>query len=636
VENVINDLRALYRSSRKMAGSHDVNAILDFLVDDLIDNTELDRIMILRLDRKTRVLAAQVSYGYQNVTEYNNYRFCFDEVNGLLRKVYNDREPLNVIDFVDDKKADVSPVQKCGILKDSFRNSKEPNRRARVNLCVPELSSSHQIYSSQSSQYQHYTIMHMDRYDKTINHLLGDVPSFLILPICDEKSFYGYVLADKSLSEQEINYGEIRLAVSMVNHAACSVGRALGQKKMLDKIAAQLEEIQELKSFYQSIIQNLRSGLITVNQFMEITECNKAAEMLLGYHEEELRGKPLDTLFVDKDGGNKCRYVDTADEIDTCMGALAEIPMLKKGGEIIATEVCFSVIQDNNNDISGLSCIFRDISARKTLEQNLARVDKLASLGELAAGMAHEIKNPLAGIAGAMQIMAKNYHSESPYHFVFSEVQEQVKKLDSFVNGLLQFARPGQTHFSDVDIEEVLEKVLFLVMGQLDKKKISVTKMYGEKSMYGEKASMVQGDSGQLQQVLLNIVLNAIDAMEVGGALTLQIQLTAATAVAPVLQACVKARCFQKTAMLNISISDTGYGIEADSLDKIFNPFHTTKCKGTGLGLSISHRIIEQHGGVILVKSTPGVGSTFTVSLPVCGVSAASRRDDTLLQNKSV
>ncbi len=594
-----------------MAGSDDVDVILDYLVEDLVDNTGLDRVMVLRLDRKTRFLETQVCFGYQDASEYN-CRFVFEEVNGLLRKVYNDREPLNVIDFKDDRRDESVPAQTCGILKDNFRNSRGPNRRARINLCVPD-PAPHHVYSGQSSQYQHYTIMHMNKYDKTISHLLGNVASFLILPLCDEKSFYGYVLADKSLSDQEISYKEIRLAVSMVNHAACSVGRALGQNKMLDKIAAQLTEIQELKSFYQSIIQNLRSGLITVDQFMEITEINKAAEMLLGYHEEELRGKPLDYIFAEKNNGHKCLYGDAADEMDTSMGALAEIPMLKKNGEIISTEVCFSVIQDTNDNISGLSCIFRDISARKTMEQNLARVDKLASLGELAAGMAHEIKNPLAGIAGAMQIMAKNYHSESPYHFVFNEVQEQVKKLDSFVNSLLQFARPGQTHFSDVDIEDIIDKVHFLVMGQLDKKKITVTKMYGEQS------TTVQGDAGQLQQVFLNIILNAIDAMDMEGVLTIEIQVTALSSMPPVLQTCMNPRCLQKTAMLNVAISDTGYGIEAESLEKIFNPFHTTKCKGTGLGLSISHRIIEQHGGVITVKSIQGVGSTFTVSLPVCG-----------------
>lgn len=592
-----------------MAGSDDVNMILDYLVEDLVDSTGFDRIMILRLDRANHFLETQVYYGFQNVAEYK-YKVFFEEVNGLLRKVYNDREPLNVVDFKEPNVAEGTVTQTCGILKDNYRCSKGANRRARINLCVPDLASC-QAYSGKAVQYQHYTMMHMNKHDKTVSHLLGDIPSFLILPICDEKSFYGYVLADKSLSEKEITYEKIRLAISLVSYAACSVGRALTQKMMLDKIADQLTEIQEIKSFYQSIIQNLRSGLITVNQFMEISEVNKAAEVLLGYQGEELHGKLLDCLFTEKNN-NKCFYLDAADDMDTCMGALAEVSMRKKDGKIIPTEVCFSVIKDINDDISGLSCIFRDITTRKTMEQNLSRVDKLASLGELAAGMAHEIKNPLAGIAGAMQIMARNYHTESPYHFVFNEVQEQVKRLDSFVNNLLQFARPGQTNFSEVDVEGVIDKVLFLVMTQLEEKKITVTKRYGEKS------SLVQGDAGQLQQVLLNIVINAIDAMEERGTLTIESQLVASSTVASVLPNSVNSGFLQKTSMVNLSISDTGYGVDAESLETIFNPFHTTKCKGTGLGLSISHRIIEQHGGAITVKSSIGVGSTFTVSLPAC------------------
>jgi PAS domain S-box-containing protein len=611
-----------------MAGSDDVNVILDYLVDDLIDSPGFDRILILHLDRVNNFLESQVYYGFQEVVECN-YKIFFEEVNGLLRKVYNDREPLNVVDFGNFKESDGSAMQTCGILKDNYRSSKGANRRFRVNLCVPDLASC-QTHLGKSPQYQQYTLMHMGRHDKTVSHLLGDIASFLIVPICDKKSFYGYVLADRSLSEKEINYEEIRQAVSLVSHAACSISRALGQGEMLNKIAAQLTEIEELKSFYQSIIQNLRSGLIAVDKFMEISEVNKAAEILLGYRGDELLGKPLDYLFAEKNKNNKCLYLDAADSMDTCMGALAEIPMRKRNGEIIPTEVCFSVINDINGNISGLSCIFHDITTRKTMEQSLARVDKLASLGELAAGMAHEIKNPLAGIAGAMQIMARNYHAESPYHFVFNEVQEQVKRLDSFVNNLLQFARPGQTHFSDINIEEIIDKVLFLVMSQLEEKRITVTKLYEEEY------ALIQGDAGQLQQVLLNLVINAIDAMEQGGVLTIQSQLLAVSATAPVMLKCTNPGCAQKTATLNISFSDTGYGIEADSLEKIFNPFHTTKCKGTGLGLSISHRIIEQHGGTITVKSNVGLGSIFTVSLPVCDLSVSLREPEKNILGKCV
>ncbi len=593
-----------------MADSDDVNAIYDYLIRDLIDSTGLDRIMILRLDSKNHFLESQACYGFQDVSKYS-YKVFFDNVNGLLRKVYNDREPLNVVDFNDFMTDGEAAPQTCGILKDNYRSSKGENRRSRINLCVPDLASC-QTYTEQSGQYQHYTVMQMKKHDKTVSHLLGDVSSFLILPICDEKYFYGYVLADSSLSKKVISYNEIRHAISLVKHTTCSVHRALTQKMMFDKIDAQLADIQELKNFYQGIIHNLRSGLIIVDQCMNIREVNRAAEFLTGYQSDELLGKPLNYLFAEKNNHNKCFYLDIVDDMDSCMGALAEIPMHTKNREIIPTEVCFSVIKDINDTISGLSCIFQDVSTRKIKEQNLARGDKLTALGELAAGMAHEIKNPLAGIAGAMQIMARNYHTENPYHFVFNEVQEQVKRLDSFVNDLLQFARPGQINFSVVDIEAVIDKVFFLAMHQLDKKKIAVTKSHGTN------ASLVQGDAEQLQQALLNIVMNAIEAMEEGGSLTIQSLLLTESPTTTLRKKSIIPRFSLESAMIQISIKDTGHGIDTEDLEKIFNPFHTTKCKGTGLGLSISHRIIEQHGGTVTVKSSPGTGSVFTVLLPVC------------------
>ncbi len=628
MKEVINDLRALYRSSRRTACTDDGNGILDFLVEDLIENTGFERIVVLRLDSVTHFLETQVYYGFHDVSECG-YRVFFDEVNGLLRKVYNDREPLNVIHCKGVTGNEGASTQPCDIVKDTHRTTNGTNGtngRIRMNPCVPELTFS-PSHSGQIGQYQHYSIMHMDGYDQTISGLLGDVTSFLILPICDKTNFFGFVLADKSFSEKDITCDELSLAFSLVSHAECSLGRVLAQKEMIDKIADQLIEIQELKSFYQSIIQNMRSGLITANQFMEINEVNTAAENLLGYQGRELLGKPLTYLFAEKNNNNRCLYFDTVDEMDSCMGSLAELSMRKKNREIIAAEVCFSAIKDIHNDISGVSCIFRDIGARKIMEQNLARVDKLASLGELAAGMAHEIKNPLAGIAGAMQIMAKNYHVEHPHHFVFNAVQEQVKRLDSFVNNLLQFARPGQAHFSDIDMVELLDKILFLVMGQLDKKKIGVRKVY-EKPL-----PRVQGDAGQLQQVFLNIAINAIDAMDIEGSLTLQIQ-AASPSTSPIGHpSCTRLSCLQSPAMLNISIADTGYGIAPDSLEKIFNPFHTTKCKGTGLGLSISQRMVELHGGVITAKSSIGVGSTFTVSLPIYAPLASHESSDTLFLN---
>ncbi len=608
MERAVTDLRALYRSSRRMARSDEVMLLFDYLVEDIVSCTKLDRLLVLRLDETGRNLESQVYYGFQEVSK-RPFHVPFKQVNGLLRKVYTDKEPLNVVGFPDFFEQKETGSLACGILRDDYRDGHHQNRRQRVNLCVPELSSK-SLELSEYARYRHFSVMDLDVSDKTIRFLLGDVPSFLILPICDGSSFYGYVLADKAVSKKPITYEEIRLTAALVRHTSVSVGRAVDHKVMLRKIARQLAEIDYLKSFYESIIQNLRSGLISVDQFMKITDVNKAAEIILGYKRRELLERPLEDFLVTPDG-KKCFFLDSADEVDASMGLLSEVPMRRKNGDIFPSEVCFSVIEDSRDTVTGLSCIFRDITARKVLEQDLARVDKLASLGEMAAGVAHEIKNPLAGISGAMQILARSFEEDDTNLLIFNEVQSQVKRLDGFVNNLLQFARPAQTRFAKIILDEILEKILLLAATQMEEKKIEVERHFEAHSQ------VVQGDDGQLQQVFLNIVLNAIDSMDKGGKLVVRISSEENSTICQRTE-CVSGNCGPASGHILVAIGDTGGGIDPESMETIFNPFYTTKPSGTGLGLSISHRILEQHGGSIAVESEPGVGTTFYVCLPVC------------------
>lgn len=608
MDRVVSDLRSLYRSSRRMGRSDEVMVLMDFLVEDIVSCTELERVLVLKLDDRGKSLETQVFYGFN---EFGRRPFSvdFQQVNGLLRKVYTDREPLNVVGYSDLTSGENPATPRaCGILRDDYRGGNHPNRRQRVNLCVPD-TALQDVDLNQYSRFRHFSVMNLDTHDKTVRYLMGEVNSFLILPLCDDNNFYGYVIADKISSKQPVTYEEIRLSAAITGHASMAIGRALKQKDMLRKIARQLAEIEYLKSFYESIIQNLRSGLITVDQFMKITDVNRAAEIILGYKKEEMLARQFDDFLSPMDG-KKCLFLDAADEMDSTMGHLSEVPMKKKSGEHFPAEVCFSVITDSTDTVTGLSCIFRDITAKKVFEQDLARVDKLASLGEMAAGVAHEIKNPLAGISGAMQILARNFQDGDTNQLIFNEVQSQVKRLDNFINNLLQFARPGQSQFAEVHLNTIIDKVLFLVASRLDNKHIKVVRAIDVN------LPLAQGDEGQLQQVFLNIVLNAIDAMEPGGTLTFHS--CGNEGAEGRIDSCSSPVCrYLNGRQVRVAIQDTGKGIDPTSMESIFNPFHTTKSNGTGLGLSISQRILELHGGTIFVESEPGVGSTFIVCLPV-------------------
>lgn len=606
--NAANDLRQLYRSAKRMVDSDDVNVLLEYLLEDLINSTKFERIFLLKLNHCDLSLVVEKYYGVENAPSVP-HALPFLADTGMLRQIYSDHEPLNLVQSINGHILTIIPP--AGLNHDGS-SAGTTNRRQSIKHCISaddKLSTD----SPSNKKNLYYSMMQFDCHDKNLMSLLGDITSFIILPICSHDNFYGFLIADKSKSGKAIFNNEIRQSCALVNHSANALCRAHEHKQMLTKITDQQSEIALLKSFSQSIMQNLRSGLIIVNQLMNITEINRAAELALGYTEKELLGKPIDFLLEDRHSGQKCLFIDESDELDSNMGLLAETPMHKKNGQIFPAEICYSVITDQNDNIQGLSCIFRDITARKNMERDLARVDKLSSLGVLAAGIAHEIKNPLAGIAGAIQIISKSYEKENQHHYIFNEVLSQVNRLNSFVNELLKFARPGQTHFSTVDMEKAINKAIFAAAPQLKDKDITITKNF----RYNPPT--IQGDADQLQQVFLNILLNAIDATDAKGTITIETFWKFYNDTPPTPDSRYKnPGCETPAGQFTITIIDNGKGIDSDYLETIFNPFHTTKSNGTGLGLSISQRIIEQHSGSITVESTINQGATFSVHLPIC------------------
>lgn len=236
--------------------------------------------------------------------------------------------------------------------------------------------------------------------------------------------------------------------------------------------------------------------------------------------------------------------------------------------------------------------------AKQELEQihfeQMERADRLASVGEMAAGIAHEIKNPLTGIAAAITIINEDFSTEDPRKEILNEVLEQVKRLNKTVNDLLFFGKPTEQEPTFVDVNSVLRKTLWFALqhrGGGDIEKLLDLR---------EDLPPVYVDPKQMQQVFLNLILNAMQAMQGGGVLT------------------VRSSFVEKDERqwVRVEIADTGSGIPQQILDKIFTPFFTTKAQGTGLGLAICHKIVTQHAGVISVRSEDGKGTTFTIELP--------------------
>jgi signal transduction histidine kinase len=237
----------------------------------------------------------------------------------------------------------------------------------------------------------------------------------------------------------------------------------------------------------------------------------------------------------------------------------------------------------------------------------IRRSDRLASLGTLSAGMAHEIKNPLVSIKTFAQLLPERYH-DSDFRETFSNlIVHEIDRIDSLVNQLLRFARPAKPLLRPMHVHEVLEKTLLLVQHRLYQKEIKLTRSWDAE------VDTTRADADQLEQVFLNFFLNAMDAMKRGGELTVGTQIRSGDPLVSQLSA--EGEDMQE--VLCISIRDTGDGIRAEDIPHVFDPFFTTKDYGTGLGLSVVHGIIEEHGGQIEVESELSKGTAFHIFLPL-------------------
>lgn len=244
-----------------------------------------------------------------------------------------------------------------------------------------------------------------------------------------------------------------------------------------------------------------------------------------------------------------------------------------------------------------------DLELKRYHAEQMKRADRLATIGELAAGIAHEIKNPLAGIAGATQVLAREFADDDPRKPVTQEILKLIERLDTTIRDLLDFARPSPPESILTDLGDLISKTMFLIERMPERKQHDIEIVLD----IDDDVPLVPVDPDQLRQILLNMGLNAIQAMPAGGTLTVRLRSEADQELAEVHPA---------EDYVMISFEDTGSGIEQDKLRSIFTPFFTTKTQGTGLGLPITMRIIEQHGGHITVQSTLGEGTIFRIYLP--------------------
>jgi PAS domain S-box-containing protein len=372
------------------------------------------------------------------------------------------------------------------------------------------------------------------------------------------------------------------------------IGRDVTEQKTLEK------EIINLTQFNESIIESMEAGLLTVDLEGKATSLNAGGEKILECQKGEILGKSLDHFYPP----SEIRIFTAESEENPSLIRRREMDLTLRSGR--KKSIGFTVTHrlDNQKRKVGTIVSFRDISELKQMQVEIFRMDRLASLGVLASGIAHEIKNPLAGIKTLAQACEEEFEKDDAKREYLVRIIRQVNRLDELLKTFFSFARPRPPNRSRHSLPLILQEVLGLVSQRLSSARIEY------RQDIPEGLTEVLVDFQQMQQVFLNLFINSIDAMPGGGKLMVSADNARDAATAGRI-----GEPFQGQ-KVRITVSDTGEGIPEEKLQTIFDPFYTTKPGGIGLGLSIVYRIMQEHDGEILVKSVPGIGTSFFLTLP--------------------
>ena len=351
--------------------------------------------------------------------------------------------------------------------------------------------------------------------------------------------------------------------------------------------------LSHLQAFHENIVNSISSGVFTTDEKGHITSFNPAAQEATGYSFGQVRGCPWREVF------NWHPSQQDDDRMwDMSANMRFEVECKRAGGNRLVLGMTLSPLQEQGKK-TGLVGVFKDLTQIRDLEEEMQRKEWLASLGEMSAGMAHEIRNPLGALAGAMQMLRKDLEADEISRRLIEIAVREATRLDAIITEFLQYARPPALNLAEYDLNKVLAETLDLVQHEA-RSRMNIT--IATVPCAGTLPAQV--DQDQMKQVFWNLAVNAFDAMPKGGQLTIA-------------AGCRKVDVAgRKAEVVEVSFQDTGEGIPKKNLDKIFLPFFTTKKRGSGLGLAAVHRIVDLHGGWIKVESQEGQGTRFGVCLP--------------------
>ena len=393
-----------------------------------------------------------------------------------------------------------------------------------------------------------------------------------------------------------LNSEETDLVQALAGQAATAFLNGQLYRSLHEKAA----ELQRLTDYNENILESMDSGILVLDLDAKVMRWNRAMESLYGKRREDALGHSLDEIFPEA-------FLDAL-RGSLVLGdheAIANIYKLRleaADGRSLMVNVSVAPFQIDSGERCGSILILDDVTARVRLEEQLQHSEKMASIGLLAAGVAHEVNTPLAGISSYAQMLRRQVEPGNPQAELLEKIEKQTFRASKIINSLLNFSRSGGGELESLDLNKIVSDVLSLLEHQLETARVKVRREMTEG------LPRVRGSENRLQQVFFNLILNARDAMPSGGWLTVVTHADDDTVI--------------------VEVKDTGDGIKKEHVKRIYDPFFTTKGigRGTGLGLSVSYGILQEHGGAIFVDSAPGKGTTFQVALPALVAAEAARR----------
>jgi len=367
------------------------------------------------------------------------------------------------------------------------------------------------------------------------------------------------------------------------------------QKEISERIEAE-EELMVSEERFRNLVETTSEWIWEVNENAIYTYVSPKVRDILGYEPEEILGKSPFDLMPPEEAGRVSGIFGSIAAARKTFKELESVNIHKDGRPVVL-ETSGVPFFDADGTFCGYRGVDRDITERKKIHETLQRAEQMKIVGEWAAGLVHEIKNPLAGIKGAVELLIEELPLTEKDKTVMNSTVDEIQRIESLLKSLLNYARPPKPEFHTISINDILDKTVALLFRQPslspNNMTIEVLKDF-DKNLPETKA-----DPLQLQQIFMNLISNAIESMQNSGILSLRTSFDAGA-----------------NAIL-IDISDTGKGIDERVINSIFQPFFTTKPRGTGLGLAITKRLVELHGGRIHAENKKDGGALFHISLPV-------------------